>query len=58
MTVQELKALLEKYDDDMPVVVDRDEYGYRSLDTAEVVRFMRYPERDEVNALRLAAEAL
>ena len=56
MTVGDLKDILEKYDDDMLIVVDRREYGYSEVEDTEVVRFMRYPERDEVNALRLSAK--
>ncbi|MCY3739939.1 MAG: hypothetical protein OXH00_02855 [Candidatus Poribacteria bacterium] len=37
MTVKELKEMLEQYDDDMPVVVDREEYGYLEVERVERV---------------------
>ena len=53
MTIGELKEILEQYDDDTLVVVDRREYGYSEVEDTDIVRFMRYPE--VVDALRLVA---
>ena len=53
MTIGELKEILEQYDDDTLVVVDRLDYGYSELEDTDIVRFARYPE--VVEALRLVA---
>lgn len=61
MTVKELKEILEEYDDDMPVVVDREEYGYLEVERTERVRHIRgykgfLKGNDEVPAVRIVGK--
>ena len=61
MTVKELKEMLEQYDDDMPVVVDREEYGYLEVERVErVTQIGAYKGflqgNDKVPALRIVGK--
>ncbi len=61
MTVKELKEILEDCDDDMLIVVDREEYGYLEVERTERVTHIRgykgfLQGNDEVPALRIVGK--
>lgn len=58
MTVKELKEILEDCDDDMLIVVERQEYGHREVAKTERVRFTRWMEKNERTALCIIGKSL